>query len=473
MLHTLLLSVVLRSSTIAGKYATFQKEQLQKYCKLYISKKELDNELMMIDWLKQKSSIIFEEISNSILRKEIDVSTFKLSFFVKLGKEVDLEIEEIVERKDGFGGIQTVNHRFGGQECRYYDARIVFEYFIGKFNERNKIGIFNILFFLTLSILYGMLNGILRMIEGKCFDGETSQEKFIFYTVSLSNCFLMFTTVMFYDQANRDLRAKSYVLDQLGQLISARKIIEFSNTKLLPTLSLTDPVSMNTWMNLRKLALDYGLRFFYRHQIFFPVILIIGTLSTVIAFSIHIYWKKSEKQKIAYLFWFDHILMFSMVFKLLFNSARVNSHFASHSKAIGHNFQIFSELLRFKEFYFKQKYEELHGLENFSETESEEEFPFKKKSQSFVHKRIIEQLIQKKICFLKKLKEESEFYEYIGNCLENVKDLYTELDHVLQQEEKFYGLKILGLKVTKTGFFNFFFAFVSILVTSYEVFVKE
>ena len=472
LLQTLIVSIVLRSSTIAGKYATFQKEQIKKYNEVYITKAELDNELMMIDWVKQKSSIIFEEINNSILRKEIDSSTFKISFFVPLSEEIEQEVQSIIDSKEGFTGLDTMVQKRGETTNRYYDARIIFEYIVAQHNKQNPFKSWNMLFFGIISIVYGLLNGIIRVIYGRSFHGTTMKEKLIFYFIGLSNSFLIFTTVMFFDQANRDLKTKSFVLDQLGQMISARKIIEFSNTKILPTICLTDPISMRTWMNLRRLTLDYGLRFFYRHKIFFPVVLFVGMISLVMIFVTHVYWPSDKITELSYSFWMYHFLMLFMVFKLLFNSARVNSHFLSHRKALAHNSLLFSELDAFKEFYFKRKYDDLSGIVS-SENSPLQKYPFDSKPQSFLHKRFIELIIEANFDELKKSKTRQEFYTSIAENMRQVEAMYENLSKTLDDEQEFYSLKILGWNVNQNGVINFAFALVSITVTAYEVFIKE
>jgi hypothetical protein len=92
------------------------------------------------------------------------------------------------------------------------------------------------------------------------------------------------TTNFFFIVAVRDMKRRSYILQQLGQYLSPKKLIKSKEEKLLPTFNILDQVSMNTWINLRKLSIDYGRKYFHRHEIFLPVVFLLAIISIVVVF---------------------------------------------------------------------------------------------------------------------------------------------------------------------------------------------
>ena len=51
-------------------------------------------------------------------------------------------------------------------------------------------------------------------------------------------------------------------------MLSPRKNKMYSDEKVLPTIDLMCPDSLHAWLELRKLALNFGLKFFRRHELF-------------------------------------------------------------------------------------------------------------------------------------------------------------------------------------------------------------
>ena len=459
--HTLTVSLLFRSCTIAGKYATFQPLQVKKYFTVYISSKELNNELMMIDWLRQTSEIVFEEISYALKRLEIDISTLKISFFVPLNKQVEDEFNTICEQRNDFDLIYRENPMFrDGKKVRYYDGRVVFEYLVKQFNKMRVLSWWYLLLLGSLSLLYGVTPGIFRAYRGNSFHGEGWAEIAIFYCTSLSNCFMIFTTTMFWDQAIKDLDLKNFILERLSHMVSPRKVSHLSKVKIMPTINIADPVSLTTWLNLRRVCLDYGLRFFYRHQIFIPALLLVGLVSIVAAFALY-YLKIGDRISNSYhiddlihCLILDFTFVFIMFFRLLFKSARVNSHFKHHLEILRFNKRIFLELRRHFEYYFSQY---LPPQEQEALFRKKFWF-FGKKSDSYINKRVA-----------KELYETTGSLDAAENVLDSVVDMVSELIEGMESEKEFSALKILNMEVTDSGAWNLFFAFCSVIATAYEI----
>jgi hypothetical protein len=141
-------------------------------------------------------------------------------------------------------------------------------------------------------------------------------------------------------------------------MISPKKLITYTEPKLLPTINITDQLSLNTWLDLRKLAVDYGRKFFYRHEIFLPVVFCIGLVSLVGAFILLIVDFKTsnhvwmELSKMKYLLLLNVWIMNFIFFGLLYQGAGINVEFSEHSMIMKKNKQLYNDLLFFQEFYF-------------------------------------------------------------------------------------------------------------------------
>jgi hypothetical protein len=121
---------------------------------------------------------------------------------------------------------------------------------------------------------------------------------------------------------------------------------------------LTDQLSLNTWLELRKLAIDYGKKYFYRHEIYLPFIFLFALVSLLGAFVflvINIEFSeelKMEVDKMKYFLALNSFVMFFFFYGLLYQGAGINVEFAEHTKILKRNQQIYNDLVFFKEFYF-------------------------------------------------------------------------------------------------------------------------
>jgi succinate dehydrogenase hydrophobic anchor subunit len=98
--------------------------------------------------------------------------------------------------------------------------------------------------------------------------------------------FLLTTTILFFLAGIRDMKRRSFILNQLGQYLSPKKLQIYKTKKLLPTINFLDQVSLHTWIDLRKLSIDYGKKYFFRHEMFMPVVFQLAVICLLIVFFI-------------------------------------------------------------------------------------------------------------------------------------------------------------------------------------------
>lgn len=170
--------------------------------------------------------------------------------------------------------------------------------------------------------------------------------------------FLFFIQFMFYMQAIIDMNRKHFLMCQLGFMASPKKIKTYPYEKFLPTLSILDPASLNAWFTFRRVSLDYGEKYFYRHEIFLPVTLFLAA-ANIIVLLLLIYCLKhgvvdssNNLLKIQYSLLIDAVLLFFISFHFMYRAGALNEEFDGHLSILQKNKFILVNLLQFRNYYF-------------------------------------------------------------------------------------------------------------------------
>lgn len=468
-IYILVFSYIIRSSSIAGKYATYPDNLMRKVKEKRISLNEIKRELMLRGWMVQSDDIVETEIDNALKRKEIDDSIFRLGFMTNLNGNTEKRLFELSMK---FNKIKMLN--FEDYQCRecskktiiYYDSKLIFRFLIEEFNSkcmtlRRRKYIVSII----AAIFYSSIAGILRVTHGQTFHGNSASTIITFYCNYINLVFITIVMILGYCVAIFDMKRKAYMLHQLGLMISPKKRPEYKVRKLLPTVNLLDQLTLNTWIELRKLVTDYGRKFFFRHEIFLPIILICGTSSLVFAVMLGLYsGERDEAQHIEFekfiiFLTINFFLLFFVFFSMIFSASNINKQFNSHIKILKENKQLYLDLLFFKEFYFSDSMTEQKksktgrykfdamGLQNI-------------KSTSYVHRRLAKEVKDILGPFVN---------DFVGEYLENVIRVNDSCIEELEDEQRFNSLRLLGFRITNQTVMNLIIAFLSVSATGYEI----
>lgn len=447
LLHIWVIALILRSMTIAGKYATYQKIQIQRYFKEKLTIQQLIGELMFYNWLAQKTPIIETELKNSFMRKDIDRRLLKAAFMEKLEGETKKEFDQIINDIQSKGEemkAKVVKDAELGDKAtlEYYDSTLVFHFLTRAYNRIFPIkGYQYFLLFLT-SFLYGLSPALIRVFRGKKFHGEETLEIIIFYFTAFGYCFLIFTAAGFYRLAMRDINNKRFILRNLGQLISPRNDPKISNQKLLPSFNIVDKLSVSAWLNLRTIGLDYGKKFHKRHELFVSVAFLIGLSAIVYAFSIHYYASifdqeiTQELEDLTYCLLIDFFLMSLMFLRLIHGAAKVNGEFSVHIQIVKKNKELLKRFSNNIEFYFGSQNRVAKG----------------EVGLSFLQERLTEEI--------KSLKGEKTVEDFLAELI----GLYENCARSLQDEMKYGSVRVLGAGV---GMGYVCISFVGILILGF------
>ena len=165
-------------------------------------------------------------------------------------------------------------------------------------------------------------------------------------------------------------------------------------TKFLPTICLLDPVSLRAWLNIRRIGLDYGRKYFYRHELFLPVTLLLMALNITGCFTILILyryeWSECQVSRMKRLFAsmvIDGFLFLLSAFHFIFLAGALNDEFRIHIGTLESNKLLFRDIMNLRGFYFKDQ-----QVYSVSSNQPESEI-LDGKPQSHLHNKLIAELL--------------------------------------------------------------------------------
>ena len=331
-----------------------------------ITKQEIEQELMLIGWWNQLPNIVHLEIEQTMKRLEIDDSLFKLCFMTEINKSAKEDFQKIIDdHKVNYETNKAVTliHNYNKtREYKYYDGKIIFEYIIKQYNKRANMSILTLVCVFGYSIGNVFLPAAIRAYFGQSSFGNSAFEYITYTGNGLFIFFLVFTTLLFFMAGIRDMKRRAYILNQLGQYLSPKKLQVYKDEKLLPSVNILDQTTLHSWIDLRKLAIDYGKKYFFRHEIFMPVAFYTAAACLLLIFFILINFLTFgttendiiEKNKMIVVLGVTALYFLVLFFWMLYSSAHVNEQFDLHKKILKVNKDLIQDIEIFRDFYFKE-----------------------------------------------------------------------------------------------------------------------
>jgi len=270
------LSIIMRSSNIAAKYATFPKKLIQKYRDQQLSTNEIRSDFLLGAWAVQGSELIDTEITNALLRNNFDVTLFKLSFLAKVSKKFEDEIqaysEDVICSKPWKDEITMQCEKVKS----YYCGHAIFAGIVRVFN---KMPHKDLTFRTPIIVITAGLNPLWTklFLERDLMNSESIPDTVVFYFNCLMNMLLFYFTSLFFGQAKKDIRRITFAMHQLSHLISTQRHSK-EIIKILPTVNFLEELSLNSWKIMRRVAIDYGKKYFYRHELYLPVVFVLAII---------------------------------------------------------------------------------------------------------------------------------------------------------------------------------------------------
>ena len=475
MLRTILLSLLLMTTSIAGKYATYPRILIQKFKETKISAEDFEREHMLGNWKVQTLDVRHLEINSAFERLEVDESIFFLAFMVEPSEtqmaKLQATYDEIVREYEDQRPLVTTYIK-GRKLLRYYQGRYLFDMMLKEYKvvmNTRALG-YNV-YSVVVSLVWASSNILLRALTGEPYLlGKTWFDTTVCVLISLATTMLFFMKFRFYLQAIIDLERRTYMMNQCGFLLSPLRIKDHIYDKVFPTVNLLDKTSLLSWLQLRRIAIDYGRKYFYRHELFLPVSFMISIFAMILIGTILYCHLKlgmfsgnsSEILRLIYLLVLDSVVFGFMSFHFMYTAGAINSQFGEHIVLLKNNRAILADLLNYKDYYF---YNVLPQSARDNQTAGSFEMELVKsgmsESQSFLHEKLKSEIAQ-----ILGDRLESSLTEYLTSTIQ----LYTDLVGKLRDEEEHYSIQILGVVVTKNSVLNLLIALISVVLTAWQLF---
>ena len=461
-----ILAVITRVCNISAKYATFPKRQLQKYKEVVIPLAEMKADFLLGDWANQDPAIMQSETSNALLRNNYDSGIFYTTFLDTLSESIDKDML-LVEKALGLPpSSATVEFCYGGKR-KYYTGLMIFYVMVRKFNSCYK-NVWFAWFVGLIGYICGLTPLIARAILGLAvYSKKSVVDNIAFYGNLVNSISLMYYTNKFFTQAKKDVDRTIYIMRQLSHLISSQKKSD-EIPKLLPTINFLEESSLNSWKILRRVAMDYGKKYFYRHEIYLPVIF---SLAFVCFFGIFLLQSAFNRFPSIFSDSFNllefqivmgvfSLVLFYMTFDLLIGFANINEFYEVHTLKLATVRQVLCDLLKYDLYYFSKYYKDVDEVSKGKCSLVREVFTAP--SSSHVHVRLAREIasvlgpeIDRKLAI------------YIERSLETIDRITADL----ATDQKYQSIEILGFVITRPFTAQLFVIIVSITVGFYQLFM--
>lgn len=468
LLKVVITSIILRTTSIAGKYATYPRQLIKKYKEVRLERKVITAEFMLIGWLVHGPQIRETELFNCVERLEIDSSAFIVSFLAQVSRGCVESMEKIiVDRKLEGADVPKIcfNYRMNDKSFIYYNAELLTDMMIKEYN-RNNISIKRqTIIGIIIGMAWAFAPSFMRLYLGQSFHGNDAHEILATYLNGLLSSFLFYVQFMFYYQAIVDMARKVYLLSQLGYMLSPKMLKFYSHPKLLPTINILDTVSLHTWYNMRRMSLDYGRKYFYRHEIFLPVNLLLLLLN-IVGYFATLYLNKGKDTlnhntwKLLLSFIIDALFIFVASFHFMFRAGTLNVQFDLHIGILLKNKLLLEDILSLRHYYFSSYLGSTNEFgRNYSEVIA--------RPVSCELRRMIIQEVEKVLG--SKLDESKKPDEVLQAFFNEIITYYEKLIQDLEHAKVFEQVKILGFEISKSSVVNFFVGLASIIFTIYQL----
>lgn len=481
-LYIIFTVIILRVSTIAAKYSTFSRNQMRTVREVRLTMSDLEHELMFHFWAVQTDFQVLKELRCAVRRLNIDLTTFYIGFLDQdslLGLESSLL--SIYEKGKVFFDKKNLEYTYtktqGKKKIKYYSGLVLLHFLIKKYNSKRNYYYMSMPFFIPCSILFGLSSGILRMYFGQPFFGEGILEILIFILNTVNIGFMTFVFLQFFLRFFIDINRKVYILEQLGQMLSPEVLTESSEDRVLPTIDIISAQSLHSWMNLRRVTGDYGLKYLKRHELFIPSILSILIVSSLILIDI---WSLQNfiqtpststneplsnqdisTLKLSFFCCFNSCFLFSLLIFLLYTASGVNSHYKSHTHIIKGNKVLLEDIKVYRDYYFSQigtEYDDAIIAEGINDREYHE-------PQSILHHILVEDVASR-------MGDTGSVYQQAKIMDSVIDEQYDQLQEALGDDQIFNSFKLLGQEVTINSVNSFILFLISFGFTLYELLIK-
>ena len=267
-------ALLVRSASIAAKYATFSPRYRARLKGVVIPVDERREQFLLGGWSNQDHHFAESELYNAIQRRVVDDATFKVAFMTQPSGPA-LEFLDEVKHANQAIGETRINTTFGS--TTYFDCKSVL-YALINYHEKTRKRDWIFMVYIFFGIILGFASGITRGIVKENFAGKDELEVLFFYIGMILYTMLCIFINVFFITAYMDYDRVVFCMNQMSQMYSPDTLTSISE-KVFPTINLADAVSLQSWINMRKVLMCYGKPYLARHRIFTSMLFAVSGLS--------------------------------------------------------------------------------------------------------------------------------------------------------------------------------------------------
>ena len=219
-----------------------------------LTKEEQESEHLIV-WITHKDEEIEKEISNTIMRINIDASVFKVFFIRKLQEKQITEIKSHCKKNKLHGNttnneiLSRINQNNESQnekeEIQSYWGHIIAKMLIKDSFKKNFLSKTYLKISLLISFFHALIPFVMRYNEHRRFFGEFPFENAVIACLSISDLIFYFMNTTFLLAGIIAYGRKLKLLGHLSNLISPKKIEHpgsYKVKKIFPTLNFFNKV---------------------------------------------------------------------------------------------------------------------------------------------------------------------------------------------------------------------------------------
>lgn len=302
----------------------------------------------------------------------------------------------------------------------------------------------------ALLLIYIISPYIIRFFMQECvlsskIFGNTNLEIYLLLMNTLVKTFTLNVNVLFMQVEIIDFQRKVYSLECLTIMLKIERENLSPDKQSLPLFNFLSHVTINSWIKLKKLIFDIGLRYLKRSEgyasafLSIYIIVAITLLASILGLLPSIKFEKAPNFFIyAY---FETTIFFLLIFQIFVYGSEINHSFTYHKNLIfrirnslyiiKHNFLMFKNMKHYTDKYleYAKDYYNYISAKIINENQNKE---------------IISEEIQEKI--------DTNFNEILDNCI-NTYNCYLEEN---DNDEKNMAVTLLGIELKKENLTQFY-----------------
>lgn len=378
-IFALISATFLRISTVAIKYAHFSEKKLKYMKKVILTNEEIDSELML-EWGSQKDFMIDKEICTCIIKNNIDTSVFRMFFLKPLDKELikklqidekELESPDVLNNSASTGrqnlnnsneiwlkSLQIVKknmmfHDLDGFPGAY-SGYLVARHLVKENNIFLKVSKYLFGTAILLAFISAIIPTIFRYFDKNTLFGAGMFEITLTILIICGNVYYGVSCYGFLIYSIVEIGRTTKFLSQLSNLLSVKRVSQYYEKKILPTLHIFCPISFKCWLFLNQIFRSYGEKYFKRVESLLGMFLFYNiVVSVLLLLSIYNIVHIFDSPVDIIFLCFGILTMLLSIFLTLYKGAAINEFYDIHRDILKTNKNIISDFYNMYETYFE------------------------------------------------------------------------------------------------------------------------